>query len=147
MLAYPAGTIYAAHRDYVNKFFRNCFGFSVAILASLAVGVHIVTHYLSISHGEILYNLKGIAFALLIVCLMTRVELRSVPLSWMGENLFEIYIYQRLPMVALVVLIPSTVSAHPNGFVFVSVLVTVGIVFLIQMAKGIWRSKVSPVAM
>ena len=57
-------------------------------------------------------------------------------LSWMGENLFEIYIYQRLPMIALMTLIPSTVSAYQGAFVLVSVLATVGIVFLLRFVKG-----------
>ena len=136
MLAYPAGVLYAVYRDRFNRLFRGHFWLSVVVLGFLAAGVHVVTHYVSIPGGEVWYNLKGIAFAFFVVCLMTRIELRSIPLSWMGENLFEIYIYQRLPMIALMTLIPSTVFAHQGAFVLVSALVTVGIVFLIRLVKG-----------
>lgn len=141
MLAYPAGALYAVYRDRFNRLFRGHFWLSVVVLGSLTVGVHIGTHYVSIPGGEVWYNLKSIAFAFFVVCLMTRIELRSIPLSWMGENLFEIYIYQRLPMIALMTLIPSTVFAHQGAFVLVSALVTVGIVFLIRIVNGARRIK------
>lgn len=136
MLAYPAGALYAVYRGRFNRLFRGHFWLSVVVLGFLTVGVHVVTHYVSIPGGDVWYNLKGIAFAFLVVCLMMRIELRSIPLSWMGENLFEIYIYQRLPMIALMTLIPSTVSAYQGAFVLVSVLATVGIVFLLRFVKG-----------
>lgn len=141
MLSYPAGALYAVYRNQFNRLFRSHFWMSAAVFGLLTVGVHVVTHYVSIPGGDVWYNLKGIAFAFFVVCLMTRVELRSIPLTWMGENLFEIYIYQRLPMLALMTLIPSTMFAHRWLFVFVSVLVTIGIVFLIRLVNDARRPK------
>lgn len=44
-------------------------------------------------------------------------------------------------MIALMTLIPSTVFAHQGAFILVSVLVTVGIVFLIRLVKDTGRIK------
>lgn len=88
------------------------------------------------------FDVAVVCFAFLIVCLMTRVELRSIPLSWIGENLFEIYIYQRLPMIVMITLMPATVMTYHGAFVIVSALATVAIVFLIRTVKGMWSHKI-----
>ena len=137
MLSYPAGAFYAGCRDRINRLFRGHFCLSLVVLGMLTVGVHVVTHYIRIPGGDIWYNFKSVAFALFVVCLMTRIELRSVPLSWMGENLFEIYIYQRLPMIVLVVLFPSMAIECRDGFVLASAIATVGVVFLIGFIKNV----------
>lgn len=136
MLAYPAGALYALRRDRVNQVFRSHFWLSAIALAGLTAGVHVLTHFVDLPGGDAWYNLKGIAFALLVVCLMTRIELRSRPLAWMGENLFEIYIYQRLPMIAMMTLFASCCQSQRWVFVIVSVCITFAIAKLVEHIKG-----------
>lgn len=43
----------------------------------------------------------AIAFALIVVMLTMKIRIGNSVLQWFGENLFPLYIYQRLPMIAL----------------------------------------------
>lgn len=45
------------------------------------------------------FNITAIAFCLLLVVLMMKVSFDSKILSWFGENLFWVYILQRIPMI------------------------------------------------
>lgn len=39
--------------------------------------------------------------SILIVVLSMKIELHSKPLAWLGQNLFPLYIYQRIGMIVL----------------------------------------------
>lgn len=59
--------------------------------------------YLYISHYRndrlLTYNLTAVCFCLLIVLLSMKISIRSKGLKWCGENLFWLYILQRIPMI------------------------------------------------
>lgn len=46
-------------------------------------------------------ELRGIFFVLLIVLGTSRIRIGNSVLNWLGQHTFEIYILQRLPMIAL----------------------------------------------
>ena len=48
-----------------------------------------------------LYYIYTIVFTLIIVLLTRKIYLSNIALSWMGRNLFPLYIFQRLPMMLL----------------------------------------------
>lgn len=141
MLAYPAGALYALHRSRVNQVFHDHFWISALCLSLLTTGIHVFTHFVGLPGGDIWYNLKGISFAFLVVCLMTRIELRSRALSWMGENLFEIYIYQRIPMVAMMTLASGACLEHREIFVACASMLTFVIVFLIAYGRKLQKGE------
>ena len=58
-------------------------------------------------------NIKHMTLALGIVLLTMRFGCQSRPLEWCGKHLFPIYIYQRLPMMALPA---SFIQAEPLGY-------------------------------
>ena len=66
-------------------------------------------------------NLKHLSVAFGIILLTMRIGCKSKPLEWCGQRLFPIYIYQRLPMMA----IPSSFIAFcPIGYVASCLVVT-----------------------
>lgn len=72
-------------------------------------------------------NLKHLSVAFGIILLTIRVGCKSKPLEWCGQHLFPIYIYQRLPMMA----IPSSFIAFcPIGYVASCLVVTLCIAAL-----------------
>lgn len=52
------------------------------------------------SHGAIYtYLLSNVFFALLVVCFTMQFQIKNRILLWCGNNLFELYILQRIPMI------------------------------------------------
>lgn len=51
--------------------------------------------------GAFLYNFKGIILMILILALTVRVRIQNALLIWLGNYVFELYLLQRLPMIAL----------------------------------------------
>jgi len=128
MLAFPFGMFYSQKRNMINQFVRNHYW--TALVASLmaVIGIHVLTHFIPLPGGDLWFSAKAIAFSLLLVCLMMRFELRSRPLTWCGKNLFELYIYQRLPMIALVTLAPAWVAGNCSAFVWASFAITASLI-------------------
>jgi len=128
MLAFPFGMFYSQHRKGINDFVRGHYWAVLVASLMAVVGIHVLTHFIPLPGGDLWFSAKAIAFSLLLVCLMMRLELRSWSLTWFGRNLFEVYIYQRLPMIALVTLVPAWVSVNHGLFVFVSLAATIAFI-------------------
>lgn len=98
VLAYPAGLAYSYFKPQIEKLYENNVRY-VATLAS-AVAVFAVISPFTGAHYMI-YELYAIAFCLVVVILTLKVQLRSPILRWFGQNLFWIYVLQRLPMMVM----------------------------------------------
>lgn len=57
------------------------------------------TSYVIREPYAVMYNVRSIAFALLVTLVVIKSRWVSAPLVWAGENLFYLYIYQRLFMI------------------------------------------------
>ena len=67
------------------------------------------------------YNIEHLSVAVCIVILTMKFECRNKALEWCGQHLFPLYIYQRLPMMA----IPSQFIAYcPIAYVAGCLLIT-----------------------
>lgn len=47
------------------------------------------------------YHIHTLAFVLMMIIITRKVRIKNKLLSWMGQNLFPLYIFQRLPMIIL----------------------------------------------
>ena len=80
--------------------------------------------HLPAMHG-LTHNVKGIVFALVLVLLTMKVKTGNKVVYWFGENLFPIYIYQRIPMILLVALAGKEwVCSYPILYVVVCLAIT-----------------------
>lgn len=136
ILCFPAGMCLSAYKDRIVAFCReHYFG-----VLSVTFVVFMVFHWLPLPsmHG-LVYNIQGIAFALLIVLLTMKVKTGNVVLQWLGVSLFPIYIYQRIPMIAITKLAgEGFVCNHPYVFVVSCFCVTC----LIAWGYRFWQVKV-----
>ena len=98
ILCFPAGMCLSAYKDRIMFFCKKHY---IGVL-TVSFVVIMVFHWLPLPrlHG-IVYNVQGVAFALLTVLLTMKVKTGNVVLHWLGVNLFPIYIYQRIPMIAI----------------------------------------------
>ena len=68
----------------------------------LSLGAFLVVFLLLYKFGNTLaYSLSACAFCIVIILLSYKIEINSFVLRWFGDNLFYIYILQRIPMIVL----------------------------------------------
>ena len=73
---------------------------SLLTLACFFVGLFGITFFVPV--GKIaIYNAASVVFAWMIVLLTMKIRISNKILIWLGVNLFPLYIYQRIPMIAL----------------------------------------------
>lgn len=94
--AYGAGAVFAVYNKLIVEYIKHHYKYvlTVGILGFLIF--YNAPNYFSISA-----NISAIFLCILLVSCTLKVKLKSSLLEWSGKLLFPIYIYQRLPMVAL----------------------------------------------
>lgn len=75
-------------------------------------------------------NLNAVSFALLVVLITMRIRIENRPLKWFGKNLFPLYIYQRIPMIALLAVADGRfVAEHEYVYAILSFAITILIAY------------------
>lgn len=97
LLCYPLGMVFSQYKSRIEPFVRKYY----YVLLSIAT-IIVAATFLTIT-GEMicLYNVKSLVFVFFIVLLTLKVHIKNEALIWCGKNLFPLYIYQRIPMIAL----------------------------------------------
>lgn len=122
ILAYPAGYIYFSYRSYIEKWLMYYYLPAIIVLVSVFVYIH---DFFPFSYRGLPENIMGIIFALIVVMITMKVKIGNKCLQWCGTNLFPLYIYQRIPMIALFVLLGNEfVSSYPVIYLTTSIALT-----------------------
>ena len=133
MLCYPAGMAYSLYKDKVERIWRSHY---LPCLSLVAVVFLVFYNFRPLRLYFLDYNLAAICFGLSVVLLTAKVSIRNKSLDWFGRNLFPLYIYQRLPMIALnEYLGNSFIACHPYIYVILCFIITIAI----TMAYRFWR--------
>ena len=133
--AYPAGMYYSNNKQKIEGYIDTHYTKSLLILILLVA-----------LFSSIPWNLAGfrvnalsIAFALAIVTLSMRLKIDNPILRWCGEQLFPLYIYQRIPMIILAATLPSwMLNGHPLVYTVMCIVATV----LISMGYKYFRIRI-----
>ena len=99
ILCYPLGVYYSIFKDSIISISKKYYILILVVLSSIFVSLHF-QRFVPALHG-LSYNAKAIVFTLLIVHLSMKFRLNNSFFHWAGVNLFPIYIYQRIPMIAI----------------------------------------------
>lgn len=131
---FPVGMLYSRYRVSIERIMERWYFLIIGVVIASFVGISYLSYFCTI-RGSV-SNLKAIVFALGVVFLTMKIPIRLSALRWCGQKLFPIYIYQRLPMVALFALAPQGFAdwRMPLYFVF-SLVVTL----LITTAYPKWK--------
>lgn len=136
ILCFPAGMLLSAYKDGIMGFCKE--HYFVALLVSLVVFIVFRLSSLPSLHG-LSYNIQGMAFAFLVLLLTMKIKTGNIVLSWLGVNLFPIYIYQRIPMIAIAELAGVRfVCNYPYVFIVSCFVITC----LIVWGYKFWRIKI-----
>ena len=129
ILCYPAGMWYSFFLK--ERHISLCKKYYYPILGLLAV-VFLFMHFqrwIPGFHG-FTFNVKSIVFALLVVHLSLKLSIGNQFLRWAGVCLFPIYIYQRLPMIAIRNIAGGDwICSNPYLFIILCAFITGGIAF------------------
>lgn len=135
ILCFPAGMFLSTYKDRILSICKD--HFLVALLISLFVFIVFRVSPLQSLHG-LLYNIQGIAFAFLVFLLTMKIKTENGVLRWLGINLFPIYIYQRIPMIAIAGIAGEKfVCGYPYVFIVSCFVITC----LIALGYKYWRIK------
>lgn len=129
MLVFPAGMTYALYSDKLERLIQKKYGLVVLTLIAVFFLIHLFMgrHPL---HG-LTFNVKSIVFALLIVVLTMKFRIGNRWLYGCGVSLFPLFIYQNLPMISIRAIAGKEwICEHPNVFIIVCFVITLGIAFL-----------------
>lgn len=121
LLCFPAGFAFSTYKNKIESSFKRHY----LPLLILLFALFIMLYHLSTDRYGLIYNMMGIAFALLFVMLSMKVDMNNKPLQWLGRHLFPIYIYMRLPMILMDCKTPAIVIHYPALFVTLSFIVTI----------------------
>ena len=120
ILAYPCGVAFSYYKRNIKILIERSFIY----VSLLSVFLFCVFFYLS-TNNPYLFNITSVLFCILLAVISSKISLNSKSLKWSGDHLFQIYIYQRLPMIIISTLFPSLVISHHWLFVLACFTVTV----------------------
>lgn len=99
VLCYFWGMMYSLYRPRIEGLINETFGTWLFFLSAFILGYLLI--YLIGKGNPILYQIWIFCFFAAIVTFTMRFVVDSRPLQWLGRNLFELYILQRIPMLVL----------------------------------------------
>lgn len=119
LICYPLGLTYSLYKDEINKIIFDNKKYIILFLTTL---VCFLLFKKAGNINTIYYSILSILFVLCVLLITVKVNLNSPLLKWCGENLFWLYILQRLPMLVLSNL---GYSNHAYRFALISFVITI----------------------
>ena len=121
ILAFCAGAAISAHRNWLDSFVSRRY----STILVMSILLFITSRALQPSLGlGLVGNMTTLSFAATTLLITYKINIGNPILNWMGEKLFPLYIYQRIPMLAIATLSPQFVMAHPVLFLAISAIVS-----------------------
>ena len=144
ILCYPAGMVLSLCIDALGDVLGRVrhprltwvAGFGGALLLFLLV-------YYCGPKGAVFYNLRAISFALLVAVVSYATTSVSVPFLWAGNNLFYLYIYQRIPMILLRPLANRSTLLYTTACLVAAILLCAAMSRLHVLWRRFWLEKPS----
>lgn len=98
LLCYPLGMTWSFYKEKINSFLFNNKKYLFVLVPSIIffLGIKRLEHV-----NTIYFIISSTLFVIIVLLLTMKVNLTSKILKWFGDNLFWIYILQRIPMLIL----------------------------------------------
>jgi len=126
ILSYPAGMAISIYKTRILSFLDRHYYITLSTLL-LLFGV--LYHF---RNSAAVHQATAVVFAYLVFAVTYRLVIKNRALTWCGKNLFQLYVYQRIPMIALVTLCPEMVKHNPYLYVTACLAVTLFLAFMIK---------------
>ena len=133
IFCYPLGMLFGKYEHKIRTLLEKTYTYLIIVVGC---AVAFVASYLCTlkCHGVIwlaVVELRGLFFVLLVVLATSRIKIGNPVLNWLGKHTFEIYILQRLPMIAL-----SGIGMNQYVYFLICSVLTGLLAFLYQKFMG-----------
>ena len=128
LFCYPLGMTFAYFKDKIDKVLNNNIRYIIILIVTLIINIILGIY----SDNIIVYDIMSCTFCILVVLLSMRIDFNSKILLWFGNNLFWIYILQRLPMIVFTYL---KLNSRPYKFFILCFIFTVILTFIVNFIK------------
>lgn len=99
-ILFPVGCLYSLLRKKIEAIvMRNNVSYLTAL--TLMLGVYVLSYFRRFDYGVEGYTVWACSFIGLVLLITMKVEIKSNLLTWFGQNVFNIYMLQRIPMIIL----------------------------------------------
>ena len=130
LLCYPFGLTYSFYKEKINKIVFNNKKYILLFITIFSI-FFLFKKVENIN--TIFYSISSLLFVLCVILLSIKVKLNSPVLKWCGENLFWLYILQRLPMQVMSKL---GYSNHAYRFALIAFITTIILTFIYTKIVG-----------
>ena len=125
MLCYSLGLFYSYYKDKINTILSSNKNYFILLPTLLLLFIAIRKIF---SLNTIYFSIYSILFVLIIVLLTKKIKVYNCCLKWFGDNLFYVYILQRIPMMILTRVGFS--KAYPYIFIIICFIATIILSFV-----------------
>lgn len=140
IVCYSAGMFFSLCRSSVETWLHGEKGRLRYILAFLGTAAVFVVFYTMRAEHKMYFEIISVSFAVLIVLLTMLFRATNRVYTYIGQNLFSFYIYQRIPMILLK---DTLAEVSPLSYLLVCAILTVAI-SLIMIRFYRWLKKYLP---
>ena len=96
---FPFGVLFSLYREKIIAFFTSHYWFVFSFVLVFYGLSFLIRHKLNL--GGVSYNVTAICFILIVLLISLKIKFENRILKFLGSYIFEIYILQRIPMIAL----------------------------------------------
>lgn len=136
LFCYPLGLTYSYYKDKIEKKLFNNKKYLMALGVSL---IAFLVFRELIPIDWIYYQCMSIFFCIVLILITMKVNIHNRILKWLGDNLFWLYILQRIPML---ILTKIGYSIHAYRFTFICFCITVFMSFIYSFVFNIINKKI-----
>ena len=130
--AYPTGMFFSIYKKNIDDLADRKWWLAIGILLFLFC----VLYFFPFDVAGFKHNAMSVVFAFLIVVLTMRIKIDNKALRWCGEQLFPLYIYQRIPMIVFAAVLPAwMLNEHPLVYIGICFLSTLVLAYLYKFIR------------
>ncbi len=126
MLCYCLGLSYSLHKEVIEEKLFNPKTYLMILFVTFCAFFTFM-NFKRINYWY--FDIYAMIFCLLVVELTVIINIKSKVLLWFGDNLFWIYMLQRIPMLILTLI---GYNSHPYRFALISFIVTIILTFIFK---------------
>lgn len=98
-LCFPLGMFYSYYKENIERYLMNNIRYFITTIILIGVWAILTYIYMYKTSNAIIYSIISCVFSLIIVCITMKVSINNKILQFLGQNVFWMYILQRIPMI------------------------------------------------
>lgn len=124
ILCFPLGLTFSFYREQIECVLKDKYKLSCFVLIPIFLVFWALSYINYLAMYPVYHMVCSLCLCFLILLATLKITINNKVLIWMGDNLFPLYIYQRLPMIVLATCCKDFVFSHSYLFILSSMVAT-----------------------